>query len=143
MRLRIFKEVKLRVPRKKLSLLLEAIVDAEVRTKDSCQVNLVFTTDRRMCALNKQFRNLNRPTDVLSFGLGEPSGADDTFGEVYISMPMAKRQAKRYRTTLTEELLRLSCHGLLHLVGYDHIRATDAKKMRAREDHFLECLRSK
>ena len=131
------------MPRKKLSFLLEAIVDAEARSKGPCQVNLVFTTDRRMCALNKQFRNLNRPTDVLSFGLGEPAGADDTCGEVYISVPMAKRQAKRYRTTLTEELLRLACHGLLHLVGYDHVRATDAKKMRAREDHFLECLRSK
>lgn len=143
MKLQIFKETGTRLPRKKLGLLVEAIVNAEGRTQNPGGVNLVFTTDRRLRALNKRFRNIDRPTDVLSFELDEPASPGDAFGEIYISVPMARRQAKQYGTTLADELLHLACHGLLHLFGYNHVKATDARKMTAREDHFLERLRSR
>jgi probable rRNA maturation factor len=142
MKLQIFKDYKTRLPRKKLVLLLEAIVSAEAPGQNLGQVNLVFTSDRRIRALNKQFRNHDRPTDVLSFGLDNSADPEDTFGEIYISVPTAKRQAKQYGTTLANELLRLACHGMLHLFNYDHVKTSDAKEMEAREDHFLKRLGS-
>ena len=143
MKLQIFKDYKTRLPRKKLALLLEAIVNAEAPGRNLGRVNLVFTTDRRIRALNKQFRNFDRPTDVLSFGLDDSADPEDTFGEIYISVPTAKRQAGQYGTTLADELLRLACHGMLHLFSYDHVKTADAKEMEAREDHFLKRLGSR
>ena len=143
MKLQIFKEAKTRLPRKKLAFLLKAIVNAEAPKRNFGRVNLVFTTDRRIRSLNKQFRHFDRPTDVLSFGLDDLADPEDTFGEIYVSVPTAKRQASQYRTTLTDELLRLACHGMLHLFGYDHVKATEAKEMEAREEHFLKRLRRK
>jgi probable rRNA maturation factor len=142
MKLQIFKETKTRVPRKKLFLLLEAIVNIEAPTRNLGCINLVFTTDRCIRALNKQFRHYDRPTDVLSFSLDEPADTEETFGEIYVSVPTAKRQAGQYGITLTDELLRLACHGMLHLFGYDHVKAADAKEMGDREDYFLKRLRS-
>ena len=141
--LQIFKESKTRLPRKKLALLLEAIVNAEAPGRNLGCINLVFTTDRRIRALNKQFRNIDRPTDVLSFGFDDPADPEETFGEIYVSVPTAKRQAGQYGTTLADELLCLACHGMLHLFGYDHVKAADARKMKNREDHFLKRLRRK
>lgn len=143
MKLQIFKESKTRLPRKKLAFLLEAIVNAEAPMRNLGCINLVFTTNRRIRALNKQFRNIDRQTDVLSFGLDDPIDPEDTFGEIYVSVPTAKRQARQYGITLTDELLRLACHGMLHLFGYDHVKADDAGKMKNREDHFLKRLRRK
>jgi len=141
MKLQIFKEIKTRLPRKKLALLLEAIVNVEAPMRNLGCINLVFTTDRHIRALNKKFRNFDRPTDVLSFGLDDPADPEDTFGEIYVSVPTAKRQTRQYGTTLTDELLRLACHGMLHLFGYDHVKAADAKEMEDREDHILKRLR--
>ena len=140
MKLQIFKESKTRLPRKKLALLLEAIVNAEAPGRNLGCINLVFTSDRRIRALNKQFRNFDRSTDVLSFGFDDPEDPEDTFGEIYISVPTARRQTGKYGTTLTDELLRLACHGMLHLFGYDHVKTAEAKGMEAREDHFLKRL---
>ena len=140
-KLHVFKEVPSRAPKKKLSLLFEAITNEESHSRWSGQVNLVFTTDKRMRTLNRQFRSRDKTTDVLSFNLNDQIADDRIFGEVYISVPTAKRQANYYRTTLTDELLRLACHGLLHLFGYDHVKASEAEKMKAREDYFLEKLR--
>jgi probable rRNA maturation factor len=143
MKLQIFKESKTRLPRKKLALLLEAIVNAEAPGRNLGCINLVFTSDRHIRALNKKFRNLDRPTDVLSFGFDDPEYPEDTFGEIYISVPTARRQARQYGITLTDELLHLACHGMLHLFGYDHVKTAEAKKMKYREDHFLKHLRRK
>lgn len=141
MELYIFKEVNSRVPKKRLLLLFEAIANEESYSRWRGQVNLVFTTERRIRTLNRQFRSLDKSTDVLSFHLGEPTAHDSIFGEIYISVPTAKRQANQYQSTLTDELLRLACHGMLHLFGYNHVKASDAKKMKVREDYFLEKIR--
>jgi len=142
-RLQVFKEVKTHVPRKKLDFLLETIVSAETNACNFGQVNLVLTSDKRIKELNRQYRAIDESTDVLSFELGRPANPDDTFGEIYISVPMARRQAKRYRTSLSDETLRLFCHGMLHLFGYDHFKSRDAKKMKARENYFLKQLKGR
>lgn len=140
MKLHIFKEDKARLPRQKLVRLLEAITNTEADIRSPGRINLVFTSDRRMRGLNERFCNIGRTTDVLAFGFGQSADDDDTFGEVYISIPRAKQQARHYGTSLTKELLLLACHGMLHLFGYDHASAVDAHKMKAREDHYLTLL---
>ena len=140
-KLHVFKEVTSRAPKKKLSLLFKAITKEESHARLSGRINLVFTTDQRMRRLNRQFLSRDKTTDVLSFNLDDQTEVDHIFGEIYISVPTAKRQAKQYRTTLTDEFLRLACHGLLHLLGYDHDKAGDAKTMKAREDYYVEKVR--
>ncbi len=143
MRLQIFKQTRMRVPRRKLTLLLEAIVNAEISRRNPGRVNLIFTTDGRIRKLNRQFRSVDRSTDVLSFRFDDSAGPEDTFGEIYVSVPTAKRQARQCRTTLTDELLRLACHGMLHLFGYDHVKPAEVKTMEARENQFLSRFRSR
>jgi rRNA maturation RNase YbeY len=58
-------------------------------------------------------------------------------GEIYISLEQARRQAREYKVTLKEELLRLATHGTLHLLGYDHKKKNQAKIMKAKEEKYL------
>lgn len=110
--------------------------DNSVRGK----INLIFTTDKHIRQLNKDFRSRNKPTDVLSFNFEKPSRENTVFGEIYISVGTARRQALTYGNTLNQEFLRLACHGLLHVLGYDHIKVKDRTKMESREKYFLNTL---
>lgn len=138
MRLCVYKETAVRAPVSGLKRLFESIVDDEAEPDWSSRVNLVFTGDKRVRELNRQFRAKDATTDVLSFTLDGPEETDGTFGEIYISVPFAKRQAEGYGGTLREELLRLFCHGMLHLFGYDHHQAADARRMEGRQEHYLQ-----
>lgn len=140
MKLVIHKNSKARLPRKKLNRLFDLIAGEEAEPDDRSSVNLIFTTDRQLKKLNSEYRRKDRPTDVLSFNLDNTGDRAATFGEIYISTVTAARQAKDYDATLSEELIRLTCHGLLHLFGYDHIRKSDAVIMKERENHFLSAL---
>lgn len=137
MKLNIFKEVSARVPSKKLQALFKAIVSDEEPGSRTGMVNLVFIDDLRMKQLNRQFRGLAKTTDVLSFNVDQPDSAASVFGEIYISVPTADKQAGAYGGTSSEEYLRLTCHGLLHLFGYDHIKQKDAARMSEREEYYL------
>ena len=107
-------------------------------------LTLVLADSRMLRRLNRRFRGIDRPTDVIAFALmeGSPSPVPcRSLGDVYISEPRARRQARQYRVTPTEELARLIIHGTLHLLGYDHIRPSQAKRMRRREErHLSACL---
>ena len=95
--------------------------------------NLVFAADATVRSLNREYRKLDKVTDVLSFEWHE----DDFAGEVYIACPQAKLQAPRYNNTYYQELRRLVVHGVLHLCGHDHMKAGERAVMRAREDAWL------
>ncbi|MFH1688470.1 MAG: rRNA maturation RNase YbeY [bacterium] len=139
MRLIIYKQVdSLRVPRARLTRLFEAAVKRHGRKSWRAGVNLVFTTDKQMHELNREYRGKDAVTDVLSFNLDEPESSENTFGEVYISVATARRQAKRFGESLTEELLRLTAHGLLHLMGYTHDTATKEKRMMSLQEELLQ-----
>ncbi len=137
MQLQIFKEHSVRIPRKMIQLLFEAIYQKELSKKSCGDVNLIFTHDKRLRELNKQFRNKNSTTDVLSFNIDEPTDENALFGEIYISVPTAQKQANAYNASLSEEIIRLCCHGFLHLLGYDHIDPQDAVVMKSKEDVYL------
>lgn len=137
MKLNIFKDTSTRLPVKRITMLFDIVTTEEKRPGWKGSINVVFTTDREIQRLNRQFRSRNSPTDVLSFNIDPPDAESSVFGEIYISVPTARRQAKRYRVTLSEEFLRLVCHGLLHLYGYDHVKKGDDTRMKTRENYFL------
>jgi len=137
MTLDIFKEVSARIPRQKIIKLFQKIMSEEIEPDAGSRVNLIFTTRRRIRELNKSHRGHDKATDVLSFNIDDFSETESVFGEIYISADIANKQAMEYGNNLSNELLRLTCHGLLHLLGYDHITESDASKMQQREQDFL------
>ncbi len=124
-----------RTPRKKIVQLMSAIVKKEGAPNSS--VNINFIDDYRISRLNEEFRKKTGPTDVLSFNLDDDEGPDSVLGEIYISTDTAEKNAKLNMLTYTDEILRLCCHGFLHLLGYDHINKEDRKIMEQKEDYYL------
>lgn len=96
-------------------------------------VNIVLCSDEFVREMNKNYRGLDKVTDVLSFEWHD----EEFLGEIYIARDQVKRQAPEYGNTFFAEMKRVIVHGLLHLSGYDHIKAADRKVMRARECEFL------
>jgi rRNA maturation RNase YbeY len=97
-----------------------------------------------MATLNARYREIECPTDVLSFSLVEGDHAERRgvlLGDVVVSLETAERQARRARRTLDDEVLGLLIHGTLHLLGYDHEAEADARRMRAAERRVLRLVR--
>jgi len=138
MKLNIFKQTKVRLPRQKLNSIFIKLVKKELPRNKDGQINLIFITNQKMKELNKQYRGISRPTDVLSFNIDSSDHADNIFGEIYIATPYAVKQANQYGNTINDELLRLFCHGLLHLFGYDHENNPSTKVMQERELYYLK-----
>lgn len=103
------------------------------RVHRSAELSIVLTTDRRIRRLNRRHRGVDRATDVLSFPV--PGGW--VLGDVVISLDAARREAARRRVPVRAELRRVLAHGLLHLLGFDHHRAADARAMAAAERRLL------
>jgi probable rRNA maturation factor len=95
--------------------------------KSESSVTIAFVSDSKIRTLNKTFRGIDKPTDVLSF----PAGETNELGDIAISVETAARQAKENGLTLTGEIAQLILHGLLHLSGYDH--ETDNGEMNREE----------
>ena len=93
-----------------------------------------------MRRLNRRYRNINRPTDVLAFAMRE-APYSSLLGDVVISMHTARRQARTMGHSLDHEMVTLLIHGILHLVGYDHERSPrDARVMRQKEEAIFRAL---
>lgn len=110
------------------------------------EVSLVFVDDEYMQELNRQYRGLDCPTDVLSFAMmeGEPvaCGKDVILlGDVVISLQTAARQAGEYGHSFLREAAYLTVHGVLHLLGYDHQEEEQRKIMRRQEDEIMDSLK--
>lgn len=109
--------------------------------RSRCEVALLLTDDEEMRMLNRNYRKLDRATDVLSFHQQELGGetnpaSDGVFlGDIVISIETARRRSGEGR--LPGELARLAIHGLCHLFGHDHHRPKQAKSMRALEQRLL------
>ena len=105
------------------------------------EVTLVFIGDRAMRRLNARYRGKDRPTDVLSFDVGDGRSRDEPFGDVVVSVETARRQARAYQATAVEELQRLIVHGVLHLCGFDHQERREAARMHGLTRRILRTLR--
>ena len=114
------------------------------------EVSVLVTDDALVQQLNRDFRGEDEPTDVLSFGLSEDIAGGETggefiqppdnmhhLGEIIISYPYAARQAEVLAHPVDWELAHLLVHGVLHLLGYDHLDPEDEQEMRAREHAVL------
>lgn len=105
---------------------------------DGVELSLALVKDRQIRALNKQWRNKNAATDVLSFAAGDSVGPGlRPLGDVIISVETATRAAREFDSTLKLELARYLAHGLLHLLGYDHHTPRDARAMQRLETTLL------
>ena len=108
------------------------------------ELSVALVDDAEMQALNSAWRGRDRPTDVLAFSLEEGAHAErrgSLMGDVVIGVETAARQARARRRSLDDEVARLLVHGVLHLVGHDHARSGEARRMRAEERRLLRALR--
>jgi len=103
------------------------------------ELSIVFVDDSYMQELNFKYRNIDAPTDVLSFYFDEDSQdeSEHLLGDVVISLETAARQAEGYGHSFKREVLYLTTHGTLHLCGYDHDTEEKRKTMRAVEEEVL------
>ncbi|MEX2143765.1 MAG: rRNA maturation RNase YbeY [Anaerolineales bacterium] len=108
----------------------------------SAELSLVVTGDAKLKNLNTQFRGEAHPTDVLSFPSGEEraTGKPGYLGDVVISLPRARVQAKAGGHSLLEEIQLLTVHGILHLLGHDHSVHEAKLRMWASQDEILRKL---
>ena len=144
-----------------LATIAEKAMSVALVGAESVQMSLVITGDDTVHSLNAQFRGLDEVTDVLSFSAnhwghweGEtdppelaneldiiiPPGQPTPLGEVIVSYPQAQRQAEERDVRLEHELALLVVHGVLHLVGHDHLESSDTELMQSRERATLEKL---
>lgn len=106
---------------------------------EGAELSLLLTTDEAIRRLNREFRGIDRATDVLSFPGGDPLPGQPAFlGDLAISLDTARRRAAEDERPLAAELARYLAHGLLHLIGYDHeVSTEEARKMASMEAALL------
>ena len=115
---------------------------------DMTEVDITIVDDEEIHQLNRDYRNVDRPTDVLSFALDEDDedepelmeGQPHLLGDIIISAETATRQAEEFGHGLEREIVYLAVHGLLHLLGYDHMVEEDKVIMRAKEEEALSAI---
>ena len=114
---------------------------------DDALLSVVITDDERIHALNRQFRGVDAPTDVLAFGEGTTTTQFVTspdeppyLGDVIVSLPRAREQAAEHGHDTLTELRLLIVHGVLHLLGYDHSTPDEKERMWDRQQIIIEAL---
>ncbi len=144
--------------------LLKKVVAKSIELENcpyECEVNITFTDDNGIRVLNRDFRGLDVPTDVLSFPMAEytvpadfsmreedgavasyfnPESGELLLGDIVISLERADEQAKQYGHSLKREVCFLTAHSMLHLMGYDHMEEEDRKVMEDKQEEILNAL---
>ena len=118
-----------------------ALYTLEYEKVDNGQASIIIVDNARIKKINKEYRNIDRETDVISFALED----DNTFveipirvlGDIYISIDKAKLQACEYGHSLKREICFLTVHGMLHLLGYDHMHEDEEKIMFQKQEEIL------
>lgn len=128
-------------------LYLEIIKETakQLNIDDDLELSCILVDDQKIHNLNKEYRNIDRSTDVISFALEDSeqyyvAGMPRNIGDIFISIDHAKMQANEYGHTLKREMCFLFTHGLLHLFGFDHIEEDDEKKMISMQKAILTTL---
>lgn len=123
----------------------EKMVDSKL------SITVTFTNPTNIRELNRNYRNIDKETDVLSFPMYEKEELEkmiakneflheDVLGDIVISIERVKEQAEEYGHSFKRELSYMLVHGFYHLMGYDHIQEEDKKEMRKKEEKILEIL---
>ena len=109
---------------------------------DKCVFNLIIVDNEYIHELNKNYRGIDRETDVITFALEDEDSLvlptdERVLGDIYISIDKARSQAEEYGHSLLRELSFLAVHGFYHLLGYDHMTEEDEKVMFAKQEEVL------
>ena len=141
---------KVKLPQNVKTLLTSAVkASLEVEgVSEPTEVNITFVSDEGIKNINRDFRNINKSTDVLSFPLGENGVYDENpetgakmLGDIVISMEHAVAQAKLYEHSLQREVAFLTVHSMLHLLGYDHVNGgLERVRMREKEEAVMDMM---
>lgn len=108
---------------------------------DNCEVSVTLVDDETIKNLNREYRGVDKVTDVLSFPLEmEMNSPIKMLGDVVINMNKIKAQAIEFNHSEKRELTYLTVHSMLHLLGYDHIQESDRLEMRSREKDIMKLL---
>lgn len=110
--------------------------------EDDKELSLLLCDNKYIHELNKTYRGIDRPTDVLSFALNEGEEEDleeesNLLGDIIISLERTAEQAEEYGHGMERELAYLTVHGCLHILGYDHMEEDDKQEMRTEEEFIL------
>ncbi len=136
---------------KALYSLIEKACEATLKNEgaaDDYEVNVTLVSDRKIKELNRDFRNIDKSTDVLSFPLGEDGEYDENpengalmLGDIVLSLEHAAAQAIEFGHSFEREAAYLTVHSMLHLLGYDHVDSEEERaEMRKREEQVMELL---
>lgn len=122
-----------------VSFILEKEFGDEVQEKEY-YLSLMITTNEAIRKINREYRDKDMPTDVISFAYNETEniGPMNMLGDIVISMDRVREQSSEYGHSDEREFYYVLCHGMLHLLGYDHIEEEDKRVMRKREEEILE-----
>lgn len=122
--------------------------EVEKLKEKNLYINIVLTTPKNIRKMNKEYRNVDKETDVLSFPMFEKSEIENIdisnpyiLGDIVISIEQVKKQAIEYEHSFERELSYMIVHGFYHLLGHDHIKDIDKKQMRKKEENILEQLK--
>ena len=131
---------------------LERCFNEEKINESKLSITITLTNPENIRKLNKEYRNIDKETDVLSFPMFKKDELDkkianknyeyeDILGDIIISISKVEEQAKEYGHSFERELSYMLVHGFYHLMGYDHIKEEDKKKMRPKEEKILNDLK--
>lgn len=104
------------------------------KVEDDNSMTIIFMSLEQIHELNKQYRNVDKPTDVISF----PDDEEGYHGDVFICIDKAIEQAQSYGHSIEREIGFLAVHGYLHLLGYDHHTETEEKEMTQKQEEILK-----
>ena len=134
---------------KLIKKVIETVLKEEKSIRD-LEIYVTLTNNNQIHKINLEQRNVDRPTDVLSFPMFEREEVHllkekneeepDILGDIIISIEKVKEQAEEYGHSFERELAYLTTHGMLHLLGYDHMIEEEKEQMRKREEEILEIL---
>lgn len=112
------------------------------KVKGKHVVSIIIVDNQKIHEINKQYRNIDRPTDVISFAAidGEETLPEE-MGDIFISYEKIIEQAKEYEHSILREFAFLVTHGMYHLLGYDHMNQEDEKIMFAKQEKILDILK--
>ena len=128
---------------KKIENFIKFILENEYKEeygKNDSYLSLLIADNKIIKQINKEYRNKDTETDVISFAYNETEniGGLNVLGDIIISLEKVKNQSKEYGHSEEREFYYVLCHGMLHLLGYDHMEEEDKKIMRKREEEILE-----
>lgn len=116
-------------------------INKEEKLKGKHYISIIIVDNEKIHEINKEYRNIDRPTDVISFALGDGEAVlPEELGDIFISFEKANEQAKEYGHSLLREVSFLITHGILHLLGYDHQIKEDEERMFKKQEIILERL---